>query len=365
LIKLRPYLLGRFFLIFWLVNCIIKLLIALGAPMSSSLFDNLDTWRTAPAKAFDSFVVSPEFLDLSLRKPGKGQDGAAPPQALRKSSVNVYRAMFGRYLRWLDAHQIALFAVTSADLFQFLAQPALTSRIKYRYLRLLDRVYAHLAIVKPNPAQHACFDIFQGDRSQAGKDQPMVVLSAEQQSAFLGALPPPTTWKRSRDRAMQALMIGAGLKVSEVIGLRVENVGQKEAATGCIPITVSPGSAGGTVRWHQTQLRAFAVPELLAWLQVRHQQQIAGLLLFPASQHGARLNPATVYRQVNATFARAQIRVNRTGGRTLRNSYAVRELTAGADIELVGEFLGHRQRRSTEYYAAAVAPADPAKADNA
>jgi integrase/recombinase XerD len=328
--------------------------------MATSLFDNVDTWRNAPAKAFDSFLVSPEFLALSLRKPGKGQDGAAmPAQPLRKSSANVYRAMFGRYLRWLDAHQLALFDVTSSNLLAFLQQPALTSRIKYRYLRLLDRIYTHLALEKPNPAQHACFDIFQGDRSQAGKDQPMVVLTAEQQAAFVDALPPPTSWKKTRDRAMQALMIGAGLKVSEVIGLRVENIGQRESSTGCIPITVSPSSAGGTVRWHQTQLRAFAVPEVLAWLQERQAHKIAGLLMFPASLHGGRLNPATVYRQVKATFSRAEIAVPRTGGRTLRNSYAVRELMAGADIELVGEFLGHRKRRSTEYYAAAVSAPNP------
>jgi integrase/recombinase XerD len=323
--------------------------------MTSSLFDNIDTWRTAPEKAFDAYLVSPAFFELSLRKPREGHDGVVTPrQPLRKSSANVYRAMFGKYLRWLEERHIALFDVTSADLLTFLEQPALTSRIKYRYLRLLDRIYAHTAVVKPNPAQHACFDIFQGDRSKAGKDEAMVVLTAEQQGAFLQALPLSTSWKKSRDRAMQALMIGAGLKVSEVIGLRLENVGEKEAATGSIPITISPGSAGGTVRWHQTQLRSFAVQEVLAWLQVRHDQKIAGALLFPASLKGGRLNPATIYRQVKATFTRAEIAVPRRGGRTLRNSYAVRELAAGADIELVGEFLGHRKRRSTEYYAAAV-----------
>ena len=341
----------------------------------TSLFDSLDTWKTDPAKAFDAFVTSNDFLDLSMRKPAKRSDGkdlaiAAP---LRHSSVRVYRAMFGKYLRWLGEYQLYLFDVTSADLMRFLDQrtqgagstdSVLTSRIRYKYLKLIERTYRHLH-VEPNPARHACFEIFKGgDQSKAGKDESMATLSDAQQTAFLNGLPTSSTnnWKTLRDRAMQSLMIGAGLKVSEVIGIRVENVGEKDA-TGSVPVTISPGSAGGTVRWHQTQLRPFAVPEVLAWLRERRERDIPGPLLFPASLQGGRLNPATLYRQVKATFARAEIAVPRKGGRTLRNSFAVRELAAGADIELVGEFLGHRRRRSTEYYVAAGAASEPKDVD--
>ncbi|MDB5772217.1 MAG: hypothetical protein JWM42_2591 [Burkholderia sp.] len=34
---------------------------------------------------------------------------------------------------------------------------------------------------------------------------------------------PTRGWKRRRDRAMQAMMLGAGLKVSEAIGLYMRN----------------------------------------------------------------------------------------------------------------------------------------------
>jgi integrase/recombinase XerD len=78
--------------------------------------------------------------------------------------------------------------------------------------------------------------------------------------------------------------------------------------------------------------------------------KIPGILLFPATLDGGTLDKATVYRQVKATFERAAINVERLGGRTLRNSFAVRELKEGASIELVGEFMGHRKRKSTEHY---------------
>ena len=337
-----------------------------------NFFDDDEGWRTRPEVAFDGFVIAPEFLALSLRRPEANTEGVAiPPSPIRLSSVKVYRSMFGKYSRWIGQRHISLFDVTSDDLMDFLEQkesaagkltPVLNSRIKYRYLRLLERVYIHLKVT-PNPAQHACFAIFAGgDRNKAGKDENMATLTAAQQSAFFLALPAVTgNWKKQRDRAMQAMMLGAGLKVSEVIGLWTENVGQLDAA-GSIPITVSPGAAGGTVRWHQSQLRPFAVPEVQAWLRDREILNITGPLLFPASLLGGRLNPATVYRQTKATFSRSGIDVARLGGRTLRNSFAVKELQQGAGLEVVGELMGHRRRRSTQYYADAVLPEPPSAA---
>lgn len=334
-----------------------------------SLFDNAVIWQTDPAKAFDAFVTSDAFLALSLRKPKKPDDsGAKKVQALRASSAEIYRLMFGKFLRWLNSRQLSLFDVTSDDLIQFLEHKTmrdgqevveLASRIRYKYLRLIERTFLHLHI-EPNPARHASLAMHQGEaQSKAGHDNAMVTLTQSQQAAYLGALPTSRTdnWKTVRDRAMQALIMGAGLKVSEVTGIRIENIGEKDA-TGSIPISISPGSVGGVIRWHRTQLRPFAVPEVLAWLQERRSKNIHGPLLFPATLQGRRLDPATVYRKVKATFARANITVSRKGGRTLRNSFAVQELNAGADIELVGEFLGHRRRRSTEDYAVAAEKAN-------
>lgn len=332
-----------------------------------SLFDNPDIWCRDPAKAFDAFVLSPKFLTLSRRRKKIADIADPSPAPLRASSARVYVAMFGKFMQWLTARDLDLSAVTSADLMGFIEDgkvidgvlhPERNSRIRLKYLRLIERVYLHLE-VQPNPAQHACFDIFQsGDRQRIGRDAASAVLTDAQQAAFMDALPlaspdeakePTRGWKRRRDRAMQALMLGAGLKVAETVGIYTANIGEKDS-TGSIPVTVSPASAGGVVRWHQTQLRPFAVAEVQQWLSERQALAIPGPWLFPATLQGGVLNKATVYRQVKATFERAGIVVPRLGGRTLRNSFAVRELQSGESIELVGEFMGHRRRRSTEHY---------------
>jgi site-specific recombinase XerD len=318
----------------------------------SSLFDRPEVWRAEPQKAFDSFVVSPRFQELSRRKQKQdlmGEPLSPPP--LRASSARVYQAMFAKFLRWIGTQHIGLFDVSSDDLIAFLQQATGKSLIRLRYLRMLERVYQHLGL-NPNPAQHASFVLLQiGGRAHVGRNDDKTTLTDAQQAAFMRALPEPSNWKRRRDRAMQAMMLGAGLKVSEVVGIYLENLGEKEP-TGSIPITIKPASAGGTVREHRTQLRPFAVAEVVAWLRERHELRIPGPLLFPASRQGGRVDPATVYRQTKATFARAGIAVPRKGGRTLRNAFAIRELQTES-IEHVGELLGHRQRRSTEYYVAA------------
>ncbi|MES2831640.1 MAG: tyrosine-type recombinase/integrase [Pseudomonadota bacterium] len=299
---------------------------------------------------------------------------------MRASSARIYILMFGKFLRWLDLNNLRLMHVASTDILAFLEHGSdtktdesgepkkdLNSSIRIRYLRIFERVFQHLN-VHPNPARHAAFDIYKSsDKKLRGSDLEKVVMSDAEQTAFMRALPEAKAsesnpghagWKRRRDRAMQAMMLGAGLKVSEVVGIVTDNVGVADA-TGCIPVAVSPASTAGTSRWHQTQLRQFAVREVAAWKIERIAMKIPGKLLFPANLQGSTLDKATVYRQVKATFARAGIDVQRLGGRTLRNSFAVRELTSGSSIELVGEFMGHRKRKSTEQYLLEATPRTP------
>lgn len=337
----------------------------------NSLFDNGQIWASDPMTAFQAFVLSPEFQLLGRRKPSLTQD--ATPAAMRASSARIYILMFGKFLRWITARNLKLLDVSSQDILAFLehtSEPSLpednvvpkkdlNSSIRIRYLRIFERVFQHLS-VHPNPARHAAFDIYKsGNKQLRGSDLDKVVMSEAEHLLFMQSLPPapPASaanphhpgWKRRRDRAMQALMLGAGLKVSEVIGIITDNVGTPDVS-GSVPVTISPASTAGTSRWHQTQLRAFAVSEVNLWKTERIALKIPGTLLFPATLQGGTLDKATVYRQVKATFGRAGIDVQRLGGRTLRNSFAVRELHAGSSLELVGEFMGHRKRKSTEHY---------------
>lgn len=330
------------------------------------IFDAPTIWKTDPVEAFSAFVVSIEFVEMSHRKPSGTDDRGKPRKLmpLRASSAAVYCHMWRNFVNWMREEGIDFLRAEPDQLMAFLEHKNEQGRralegatIRRQYLTLLERVYKHLRI-RPNPATHACFDIFRRRATGlAGRNAPTAVLTQEQQQAFLDALPcsprdaanPWIGWKQRRDRAMQALMLGAGVKVAEAIGMYVDNIGKMEA-DGSAEVTISPAATGGTVRWHVTKLRTPAAGVVLEWVEERAALGITGQLLFPAKETGGRMEKTAVYRRVKKTFEEAGIAVSRRGGRTLRNAYAVRELREGTTIEMVGEYLGHRKRRSMKTY---------------
>ncbi len=163
-------------------------------------------------------------------------------------------------------------------------------------------------------------------------------------------------WKRRRDRAMQLLMLCAGLRVSEVISLKIDAI-ENHVLTidGSVQlrITSNANSNHNANHEHTTFLSSLAVPEVMAWRDERQKIGIPGLLLFPANLDGQSLDKATVYRQVQATFKRAGIDLVRTGGRTLRNTFAVQTLKNGSTNQELKDQLGLVLEKSVQTYALA------------
>lgn len=343
-----------------------------GRFQSRSLFDDPLAWKTDPVAAFDAFLVSRRFVEMGRRPRKRDAEGnLVPAPAIRPRSAMVYRAMFGKFVRWLDVKRLGIFEVRAQHIETFLNDRSrerrsagktrdLNSAIRLRYLRMLERVYGHLRVT-PNPAQAAAYAMHAA--REGGRDQSKVSLTLSEQRAFLRALPAatepqegesPKAWKRRRDRAMLAILLGAGLKVSEVIGLYVDNVVDDGAEDGSLAVNVPAAAVHGTGRDHTTRLRAFAVPELRCWLAERAGMRHAGRLLFPATlkekRHGNRLNPSTVYLLVKETFAAAGIDVARKGPRTLRNAFAKTELAHGTAPEDLIEYMGFYETRSLEKY---------------
>lgn len=332
------------------------------------LFDKKAHWIADPMTAFGGFVESVKFVELGKRPKRVTADGKTQEaQPLGARSIKGYVAMFSKFVRWMQGAGLSVDRVTKDHILQFLdvameppkkgSKKDLNSEIRNRYVRLLERVYDHLRI-QPNPARLASYALgkMPGGR---GKDLPKEWLTLEQQAAFMKALPTRSAqlaedstlvWRRRRDRAMMALMIGAGLTVSEVIELYIENIGEPDDS-GSVPVTVWPVPGSQFGRKHVTMLRPFAVPEVMNWLEERATMKVPGQILFPAMPSGGKVKAFTLYRQVRTTFTAAGITLKREGGRTLRNTFAQRELEAGTSLADLEEYLGLHDRRSAERYA--------------
>ena len=96
------------------------------------------------------------------------------------------------------------------------------------------------------------------------------------------------------------------------------------------------------------RLRLTADGVLLLCLYAQHGTDIRRPL-----RAGAGLDNSTIYRRIKAILAKTGVSTERHGSRSLRNSFAVRELNEGAAPELIEERLGLRDARSITRYVSA------------
>ncbi len=327
----------------------------------------LTFWDADPVQAFKEFVSTEAFAETGRRARADGT-----LKVLSAESAKIYRFMFNNVAGWLQEQGLTFSTATRADLLRFIARtekgkPVLNSKIAYRYLRLLERCYEHLGVV-PNPAQEA---ILQIDRAHIKKDDAGRSLSDDQLERFFAALPaeaprrrrstPFDGWKRRRDRAMQVVIALAGLRVSEAVGLLVSEVGRQAAIDGSIVLTITPDEKHDTSHEHTVTLPREGVDELRPWLEEREAMAIPGPFVFPANLAGKRMTRKTVYVQMRATFERAGLDLTRSGGRTLRNTFAKRQLDEGTQPDELKDVLGLALERSAADYKLTRVKPDPAE----
>lgn len=323
------------------------------------------SWDADPVRSFRDFIATTAFAETGRRQRADGT-----LRVLSAASAKIYLFMFNNVAGWFQEHGLAFSRVTQADLLRFIGRTVkgkrvLNSKIAYRYLRLLERCYEHLGVT-PNPAQQAILGI---DRAQMAKDDAGRTLSEDQLQRFFAALPadaprrrrstPFDGWKRRRDRAMQVVIALAGLRVSEAVGLLLSEVNRQASIDGSIVLTITPDEKHDTSHEHTVALPREGADELSAWLQEREAMAIPGQFVFPANLAGARMTRKTVYMQMRATFERAGMDLSRSGGRTLRNTFARRQLDGGASPDDLKDVLGLALERSAADYKLTRVKPDP------
>ncbi|KLI76431.1 MULTISPECIES: site-specific tyrosine recombinase XerD [Lacticaseibacillus] len=145
-----------------------------------------------------------------------------------------------------------------------------------------------------------------------------------------------------RDRAIFELMYATGLRVSELIGLRMD---QLHLAMNLLQVTgkgdkerLVPISPQAT-EWVNRYLRD-ARPQL-----IKQQQPKAVFVNF----HGHALTRQAIWKNLKTYIASVGIQKDVTP-HTLRHSFATRLLENGADLRVVQELLGHSDISTTQIY---------------
>ncbi len=147
-----------------------------------------------------------------------------------------------------------------------------------------------------------------------------------------------------RDRALLEFLYGTGARISEAVGLDVDEV---DLMSGLVRLY---GKGG---RERLVPIGSYAKDAVSAYL-VRARSALArkgrgGPALF-LNARGGRLTRQGAWGVLKFAAGRADLPADRVSPHTLRHSFATHLLNGGADVRVVQELLGHASVSTTQVY---------------
>ena len=164
-------------------------------------------------------------------------------------------------------------------------------------------------------------------------------LSVEETSRLMEA-PQGDTFAAARDRAILETLYSTGLRVSELVALKVRDV----------------DLIGGTLRTigkgrkeRMVPMGSYSIQAIRAYLKaLTADQSEPERPLFQNQRHG-RLTDRSVRRILNRYLLQVSV-ARRISPHSLRHSFATHLLDRGADLRSVQELLGHSSLTTTQIY---------------
>lgn len=165
-------------------------------------------------------------------------------------------------------------------------------------------------------------------------------LSLQEVNLLLSA-PDLNTVKGIRDKAMLETMYASGVKVSELLDLKVTDINLELNYLNC---------TGSNKKERIIPLGSYAVDYVNAYLKYRDSINVSNKSNLFLSLKGERMTRQAFWKMIKAYAKIAKIE-KEIDSSTLRNSFAVHLLQNGADIKSLQEFLGFKEAASIQRYA--------------
>jgi integrase/recombinase XerD len=274
-------------------------------------------------------------------------DHLAVERGVAANTLSSYRRDLARYLDYLAARAVtSLESVDATTVSGFLA-----------YLREGDENHQPLS---PTSAARAVVavrglhrfavrdglldvDVSREVRPPAPPRRLPKAISVEDVERLLDAAGFPQTPLAQRDRALLEVLYGTGARISEAVGLAVDDVDLADK-------TVLLSGKGGKQR--RVPLGRMAAAALEAYLvQVRPSLVVLGRgtpTLFLNSR-GGPLSRQSAWMVLRTAAERAGLATG-ISPHTLRHSFATHLMDGGADVRVVQELLGHSSVTTTQIY---------------
>ncbi|MGX4641971.1 site-specific tyrosine recombinase XerD [Massilia sp. SYSU DXS3249] len=261
-------------------------------------------------------------------------------QGLAKNSLDAYRRDMRLFAGWLEAKRPGrgLLGAAPEDLAGYFAErhPDTKPSTANRRLSVLKRFYA-LALRRNAVSEDPCLKM-----ATARQPTRFVHTLSEQQVEALLAAPDVSTPLGLRERTMLELMYASGLRVSELVALKV------------VELSLNDGVLRITGKGSKTRLVPFGA-EARGWME-RYLKDARGIILngqvddaLFVTGRGGPMTRQMFWVLIKKHAAKAGIK-GPLSPHTLRHAFATHLLNHGADLRVVQLLLGHSDISTTQIY---------------
>ena len=261
-------------------------------------------------------------------------------QGLAKNSLDAYRRDMRLFSTWLESKRPGrgLLGVAPEDLAGYFAErhPDTKPSTANRRLSVLKRFYA-LALRRNAVLEDPCLKM-----ATARQPARFVHTLTENQVEALLAAPDVATPLGLRERTMLELMYASGLRVSELVALKI------------VELSLNDGVLRVTGKGAKTRLVPFG-GEARQWIE-RYLKDARGIILggqvddaLFVTGRGGPMTRQMFWVLIKKHALKAGIRAP-LSPHTLRHAFATHLLNHGADLRVVQLLLGHSDISTTQIY---------------
>lgn len=254
-------------------------------------------------------------------------------RAMSPNTASAYRSDVAFFL---DSAGVPPDRITPDDIIAYLAtRTGYSKRSQARLLSALKSFFNYLAaerMIKENPCDMV-------DAPKIGRYLPEV-LSVEEVEKIMDSVPLSDV-AGLRDRAVLEVLYGCGLRVSEVVGLKISDVFVKEKFVRVV---------GKGDKQRLVPIDGIALDFVGRYLEVRpepYDRESEDILFL--NRFGRKLSRVSVFKMVKRQALIAGIG-KEISPHTFRHSFATHLIENGADLRAVQEMLGHESILTTEIY---------------
>lgn len=263
-------------------------------------------------------------------------------RSLSANSIEAYTADIRKLEQWATAQVPALqpLSISSKQLEQFsawLAEIGFTALSQARIISGVRSFYRFLLLegfIKESPADFL-------EPPKTGRKLP-VVLSPDEIDAMIAAID-RTSSAGERDVAMLETLYSCGLRVSELVGLRINDVHFDDAYVKVL----GKGNKERLVPLGNRAMKHMKIYKNEVRVHGAVAPQFRDIMFL--NQRGGMLSRQSVFLLIKKLALQTGIQKN-ISPHTFRHSFATHLVEAGADLRAVQEMLGHESITTTEIY---------------